>query len=479
MVEPQPKTPLIEREGTPDEAVQWSLGAMRMRRFDDAARVLKAVLAEFPDHPDALHYYGLLRHQLGETPEAIELVRRAVAVAPDNVHAWNNLGNLLLCVEDSDGAQAAYFKCLELVPDFLSALSNIALLLRHAGHIDEAERIYRQALEANPESAEVLNNLGTIEMSRSNYAAASDLFGRAIALEAGFGQAYRNMGEALHRQGNDAEATSYFWKSIAVNQGERTARKLLVYALTTMGEHEQAKTVARDWLALDPDDPDAQHHFAAVTGENVPERAADAYVERIFDSYASSFDSSLGSLGYQAPEAIAELLGRVAPDLAGAAILDAGCGTGLVGPLVRERAARLDGLDLSGGMLAKAKLRGIYDRLDKAEITAAMAERPVAYDVVLSADTLCYFGALADVLAAAATALKPGGLVLFTVESLPPEDGRPYRLHEGHGRYAHTAAYLDAVAAGAGFAVLAREDVALRTEGGRPVQGYVVALRKP
>jgi predicted TPR repeat methyltransferase len=42
-------------------------------------------------------------------------------------------------------------------------------------------------------------------------------------------------------------------------------------------------------------------------------------------------------------------------------VLDAGCGTGLYGPLLKWLGARLVGVDLSAGMLAEALKRKAYD----------------------------------------------------------------------------------------------------------------------
>ena len=100
-------------------------------------------------------------------------------------------------------------------------------------------------------------------------------------------------------------------------------------------------------------------------------------------------------------------------------VLDAGCGTGLCGPLVAPYARRLVGVDLSEGMLARARARNVYDELVRRELTAYLHDCTGAFDVIVSADTLVYFGPLEEVLAAAGNALRAGGVLIFTVEELP------------------------------------------------------------
>lgn len=466
-------------EVSPDEALEIGLRFLRTGKTKAASQVFDQILEEFPEHADTWHFRGLMFAQKGEVETAKDMVRRSLDLAPGNAAAWNNLGNLCFQSKDPQGAYRAYQRCLELQPDFPDALTNIGFLLRNVGELDEAAALYRRALEVRPDYPEALNNLGTILLVEGKTDEAIALLRRAVELEPMFGDAYTNLGEALDRIGAAEEAAQCFWKSIALNQGNKTARKLMVYALIESGQRDKAVACAREWLALDPNDPDARHHYAAVTGEDVPERASDAYVSVVFDRYAATFDKSLASLKYQAPDLVAAALAadRGAP-AASLDILDAGCGTGLCAPLVAGFTRAIDGMDLSRGMLERAAQRRLYRSLDLLEITAGMHARSGAYDVVISADTFCYFGDLTALLAACAATLKPGGTLIFSVEALPDDWPTPFRINQGNGRYAHTRAHVATAAAAAGLTLSATTRANLRMEGGKPVVGDVHTLRK-
>jgi predicted TPR repeat methyltransferase len=160
-------------------------------------------------------------------------------------------------------------------------------------------------------------------------------------------------------------------------------------------------------------------------------------------------------------------------------VLDAGCGTGLCGPLLRPYARQLSGVDLSSGMLRKAQARQVYDHLIMGELTAYLEGLAERYDLIVSADTLVYFGDLRPVIAAAARALRPGGLLVFTVERAGAGD----RASDGfslryHGRYCHAEEYVRRTLIEAGLTLRELEFASLRTELGRPVQGMAVSACK-
>jgi predicted TPR repeat methyltransferase len=434
----------VEHDLSLGDALALAQQCLLDEQHDDAQRLLRAVLAQWPGQPDALHYLGVLQHRRGHSDAALSLIRQALAQAPDTASMHNNLGNVLV----------------------------------ELSRYDEAATAYREALRCDPDLAETHNNLGTIARKQERWAEAEAACRRAVQLVPEFADAWYNLSLALMGQQRIAEGVQANSRAIALWPRHLQARGAVARALAVLGETEQAIGLYRQWLAEEPDNPVVQHHLAAcLAADNrsaTPARASDAYVETVFDGFAASFDAKLASLNYRAPELVAQaLVALLPPPERQHDIADVGCGTGLVGPWVRQWARYLAGCDLSVGMLRRAKQRGVYDALHKAELVHYLDTQPARFDVILSADTLCYFGDLAPPLAAARQALRPGGRLVFTVEAT--QDGGPGFSLQPHGRYAHARTYAEQAIASAGFAWQAIEAVDLRMEAGQPVRGWLVS----
>lgn len=387
-----------------------------------------------------------------------------------------------------------------------------AVNLHRSGRLEEARRLYQKALRRNPADADALNYLGMLEFQRGERKRGIELLNRSLALAPRNPHAWINYGNMMALERGAEEASVAYQRALAIDQRlpeawynlgicQRRLQQLDAASLSLRRAIEarpdyalafealgsllyrserlaEAAELYRQWLAVDPQNAVARHMAAATGAGRGPERADDRYVSEHFDRFAASFDASLGALGYRAPQLVADALARHAGyQSANLQILDAGCGTGLCGPLLRSSARRLTGVDLSEGMLAKARERQIYDELVAGELTAYLERCQAQFDAVISADTLCYFGDLRPVLRAAAGALKPGGLLIFTLESCDAAQG-PYVLRPS-GRYAHAEPHLLAMIADLALEALALEPVILRMEAEAQVQGWVGTVRSP
>ena len=144
----------------------------------------------------------------------------------------------------------------------------------------------------------------------------------------------------------------------------------------------------------------------------------------LYDDWAATYDADLTgeTQGYVAPGLAADTVAGVAG--VGGAILDAGCGTGLVGAeLARRGATTVDGVDLSPGMLEVARATGAYRTLDTADLTTPLAFADDTYDVVVCVGTLTHGHVGPSVLPEFARVVRPGGHVVATVLDDIWEDG--------------------------------------------------------
>lgn len=417
----------------------------RQGQLDAAEPLYRQALRSNPRHIDALHFLGVLNSQRGRHQEAADLIRRALDIDPNYADAWNNLGNVQAGMDRWDEAAAAYRHTVELAPGNSSAHFNLGVMLLRSSRNAEAVAAFQQTIALAPNMVE----------------------------------AHFNLGRALAGQGQLDEAVAAYKEVIRLQPTHAMAyrsRSILLYRLE---RSEEAIAMLQDWLAVDPANPVARHMLAAHSGQEVPERAADNYVQMLFDGMADYFDEHLHRLEYRAPEligsAVAAGLGQPGASLD---VLDAGCGTGLCGPSLRPYARRLVGVDLSPRMVERARTRGDYDDLAVAELTAFLIDHPATYDVIVSADTLVYFGELEPVMAAAAAALRSGGWLAFTVERLEDAAAADDFNLDPSGRYRHSEAYLRRVLAQAGMEIASLETVTLRLEGGQPVIGFLVTARR-
>lgn len=136
----------------------------------------------------------------------------------------------------------------------------------------------------------------------------------------------------------------------------------------------------------------------------------------LYDEWADSYDSDLSddSQGYVAPETAAETVARTTG--VDGEILDAGCGTGLVGVALAARGARtIDGVDLSPGMLEKAEQTGVYRRLAPADLSRALPVPADSYDVVVCVGTLTHGHVGPGAFGEFVRLTRPGGTIVATV----------------------------------------------------------------
>jgi predicted TPR repeat methyltransferase len=274
-----------------------------------------------------------------------------------------------------------------------------------------------------------------------DFAAAAELYEQALELAPDWAPAWVKLGKMRERLADPQGAVAAYGQAVRADPSDRQGAGPRIAWLE-----------GRDTAALPP-----------------------AYVTRLFDDYAPKFEEHLiETLLYCGHELMATALDRVAPGRRFRLGLDLGCGSGLAGRVLRDRVERLVGVDLSPGMIALAEQAGGYDELAVGDLEQFLAARPAGQaDLAFAADAFCYCGDLTPIFTAAAAALAPGGLFVFTVET----GEAPFAL-QSTLRFEHSDAHIGEAASRAGLRLAFFHGAYTRREGSEGVPGRLAALAR-
>ena len=365
------------------------------------------LLTQFPKSSDLLNILGAANQNLGKLNEAIEAYAEAISLKPDYADAHNNMGNALEAQGKLDEAIEAYYEALSLEPAHADAYHNVANALKAQGKVDEAIEAYGKAISIKPDFASAYYNMGIILGAKGKVDEAIKAYSKAISIKPDFANAYYNMGNSLTNQGKLSEAINAYSKA----------------------------------LSIKPDYECAKHMLSALTG-NKAETAPKKFIENLFNEYSKKFETSLvDNLKYKVPELIKNIL--IKPNSNGSlgAVLDLGCGTGLLGLEIKKYCSLLEGIDLSSKMLDLAKEKDVYDKLSRLDIMEYLSSKPLNFDYYIALDVFIYVGDLTEVFRLIKTRSRQPAYLVFSTEHTET-DG--YHLLRS-GRFSHSKSYIESL----------------------------------
>jgi tetratricopeptide (TPR) repeat protein len=279
-----------------------------------AARLARPPFTGQLDHAEQLRYVEaeIARHTPPDWIEVFGTYERAVAARPEDPWLRFNLSEALAAAGRPAAAAAELERFLETYPrdpsarerlcrarvaegryeDALAECGRVTVRLPHhtppyyamayalanLGRYDDAIGLYRELLEREPdEASQILNEIGRIEMHRGRPDAAATVYREAIETadrqtDEPIPDLRFNHASALRAAGREDEARREFERAIAgyrrvVEQSPEVVapRVALARALAALGRREDAITVLRHALTLDPDHPEARAALARLT----------------------------------------------------------------------------------------------------------------------------------------------------------------------------------------------------------------------
>ena len=336
----------------------------------------------------------------GELDQAMSLSEQLCTAAPDHPDVLYVSAGLSWRVDKSDRAIAIQKRLVALEPGTATHHERLLYFLRETGDISGALAAAEAGVRECPSSPTLINALGMLQLNTGNLQGSRQTFENAILAFPKSPTAHQNLSLVLLAEGLAEDAVNAF---------------------------------SRGLTPLKPVDFESKYQDHQHIGE-------------IYNGLAQGYDANdlQRAWGPQTAQVIRAALG---PGKHGD-VLDLCCGTGSVGAAISEQTDHITGIDVSAGMLDKARARGIYDQLICADICQALRSIDRSFSVVTCSSALYHWADLSLFFDAVASVLLPNGHLIFSVD--PASDEMDIG-QSAPSEYAHSRSYIRRVTASAGF----------------------------
>ena len=300
------------------------------RRLPQAENVLRQLLKQRPNQPEALHALAILAHDAGKTALAVQLIAKALNVTPhvglyqsniaemyrlcgnpekaiehgklalglrpDHADTYNNLGIAYFDISDFETAAKYYEHAIRLKPTFAEAYSNHGNALRQLRRLDEAERDYRHAIELKPTYAEAYNNLGSVLRDLERPTEAEVAYRKALSLRPGYIDGMNNLILALKDLKKFDEGLAVAEQVLRIQPNNADALCYAGSIYIELKNVDKALELINRSLVIDPKKPETYNMLGRAYFEaNKPDKSLEAYQRAIM--LKPSFSDPYNNMG--------------------------------------------------------------------------------------------------------------------------------------------------------------------------------------
>jgi protein O-GlcNAc transferase len=276
-----------------DDVLQQAIAHHRAGQLQQAESLYRAMLAAFPNHPDAHHNLGVLARQVGKDLDALPFFKASFATNPSFVQYVESYASALVATDQVQNELASLFGASEYTqleilsraiieqrPDAGIAwkMLGVALQLQSKSAMPELCK----AVELLPNDPDCHLNLASALVRAGKRIEALGHYQTAIALKPDFWAAHNNLGLNLLDLKRFDEAARYFRQALIIKPDFAKSHYFLGLALRELGRHEEAIVQLNRAIELNPSDADTHCELGVALIELKQFRqAADCFARAI------------------------------------------------------------------------------------------------------------------------------------------------------------------------------------------------------
>jgi tetratricopeptide (TPR) repeat protein len=244
-----------------DQLLQQGMAHHSAGRLSEAEALYRQVLAQDPNHADALHLLGVIAHETRHETDAFTLISRAIAINPNNPPYHNNLGEVHRAFDRFAEAERCYRKAISLDSTYASAWANLSIALRHLGRLDESIAAAERAVALSPNDVASLVRLGECLLNPDPDRAWAILT-RALEIDPNLPAAHSHLGVLAARRGQFSQAIASAQRAVEIAPTHPHALANLSFVLGESGQAQAAAEAARRAIEVRPGFGPAYAHLA-------------------------------------------------------------------------------------------------------------------------------------------------------------------------------------------------------------------------
>ncbi|RJF77291.1 hypothetical protein D3877_26125 [Azospirillum cavernae] len=272
------------------EALTIALDLHLSGRLGEAQELYTRILDADPDHPDALHFLGVLAGQIGQGDLGLTLIGRALKLRPDAADIHANHATILRGLKRRREALAAHQRAIALRPDFAETWIDAATLHREDGDGDRAIAALERATRAAPALAVAPERLVLLLHERSRLlieagqpVAALPYLTRAVELAPFNADLAFLLGNALYAAGLRQDSLSAYRRAVALVPDFQSAVFNLGIALGKIDRLETACAALLHAVRIDPTNMDALENLIITLYALDQENEANEWASALLD----------------------------------------------------------------------------------------------------------------------------------------------------------------------------------------------------
>jgi len=205
---------------TPSSDNPELLKAIQVHRnghLKQADELYNNILTKEPNNALALHMYGALKHQIGDSESGFKLINRALQINPNNPHALNNLGKIFHSRKQYEQARNCYLKSLELEPKGIDTLLSLAALLQETNYLEAALIRIKEILAIDPNNLQALLHLANAYRKDGEYEKALQCSLRTLEIAPNNSLVHCNIGVVYYSMQEFEKAEQHYKKTLELD----------------------------------------------------------------------------------------------------------------------------------------------------------------------------------------------------------------------------------------------------------------------